>query len=279
MSVIIGSARIGENGSANYGRSGDQTGGEVSKQEWYKHSKMWYVLRPKKEEHANKIAFAMNAACDNDHIGYSQNTRYEAWDWCRNHNTYNPQHITENVNTDCSALVRLCLAYAGIFVDDFYTGNEKEVIMETGCFIDASGTASVNPEYLKAGDILVTQTKGHTVVVLTSGSKMQEHKDKDYEVGVKVLSQIYKLRTVKIGMEGPDVLLVQEILRARGYKGRDNKPLVLDGQTGSDYDKSNTMFAIGNYIDDRNKHGADLGERTAWGPKCWADQNLIKAGN
>ena len=47
MSVIIGSARIDENGKAKGGKAGDQTGKEVSTQKWYKHTKVWRVFRAK----------------------------------------------------------------------------------------------------------------------------------------------------------------------------------------------------------------------------------------
>ena len=45
--VYIGSARIDERGKASGGQAGDQTGKEVSTQNWYLHSKGWVVLRPK----------------------------------------------------------------------------------------------------------------------------------------------------------------------------------------------------------------------------------------
>ena len=72
MAVIIGSARIDENGRAHGGKAGDQTGKEVSTQSWYKHSKGWVVLRAKDPKKAAKIAQAMRAACDNANIGYDQ---------------------------------------------------------------------------------------------------------------------------------------------------------------------------------------------------------------
>ena len=56
MAVIIGSARIDERGKASGGKAGDQTGKEVSTQNWYKHSKGWVLLRPKDPEKAAKIA-------------------------------------------------------------------------------------------------------------------------------------------------------------------------------------------------------------------------------
>ena len=72
MAVRIGSARINEKGTTTGGKAGDQTGGEVSIQNYYLHRKGWYVARPKDPTVAEKIAQAMEAACNNNHIGYCQ---------------------------------------------------------------------------------------------------------------------------------------------------------------------------------------------------------------
>lgn len=85
------------------------------------------------------------------------------------------------------------------------------------------------------------------------------------------MATTYKLGTVSLGSTGNDVLLVQSILKSRGFKGADGKELDLDKQAGP-----NTMFAVKSYIEDRAKHGADLGGTDAWGPKCWADQGWVK---
>lgn len=42
MSLIVGSARIDENGHVQGGKPGDQTGKEVSTQVYYVHTKGWY---------------------------------------------------------------------------------------------------------------------------------------------------------------------------------------------------------------------------------------------
>lgn len=47
MSVIVGSARLNENGKITGGIPGDQTGREVGTQAWYMHTKGWIVLRAK----------------------------------------------------------------------------------------------------------------------------------------------------------------------------------------------------------------------------------------
>lgn len=56
MAVKIGSARIDENCKAHGGQAGDQTGKEVSTQNWYLNSKGWRVFRAKNPAVAEKIA-------------------------------------------------------------------------------------------------------------------------------------------------------------------------------------------------------------------------------
>ena len=68
--VMIGSARIDENGNAHGGQAGDQRKGfEVSTQEWYKHSKGWRVFRAKDPAKAEIIAKIMEWACESVLIG------------------------------------------------------------------------------------------------------------------------------------------------------------------------------------------------------------------
>lgn len=267
MSVLIGSARIDENGRATGGKAGDQTGREVSTQEWYQHSKGWRVFRPKRPKVAEAVAVAMEHACANSKIGYDQDERFTAYDWCKYENggNFDPASISVKVETDCSALVRLCLAYAGIFLGDFYTGNEASTLMASGEFVEATSVAGRNPDYLARGDILVTKTTGHTVVVLSNGSKIKTTSDNaGGEPKVEVENMTYKLRSVTMGDKGPHVRTVQLILKGMGYKGKDGKPLTIDGEAGE-----NTMFAIANYIKDQKAAGVDLGDPNGWGPLCW----------
>ena len=72
MGVRVGSARSNENGGVNGGKAGDQTGREVSTQPWYLHSKGWIVIRAKSPAVREAIAKNMEAACQNDNIGYCQ---------------------------------------------------------------------------------------------------------------------------------------------------------------------------------------------------------------
>lgn len=173
MLVKIGHASIDENGRIQGGRAGDQTKKEVCIRNWYLHNQGWCVLRPKKSEVAEKIAKCMEDACENDHIGYDQSQRITLYNAVKGNGfKCDKNSLKVNVETDCSAMVRVCLAYAGIKVNDFNTSNEKSVILSTGEFTEVNvGNTS---DYLKRGDVLVTKTKGHTAVVLSDGAKVSD---------------------------------------------------------------------------------------------------------
>ena len=219
MAVIIGSARIDENGRAHGGRAGDQTGKEVSTQNWYKHSKGWVVLRAKDPKKAAKIAQAMRAACDNPNIGYDQYQNSTLWNEVKDKG-YDPAKASKPCETDCARLVRVCCAFAGIIAKDFYTATEVDKLMDTGEFVKFTTSKYTNQsDYLGAGDILVTKTKGHTVVVLTNGSK--------YDGEVEEPSVPLGARILKNGSEGKDVEDLQRRLKAVGYD-----PGEIDGEYG-----------------------------------------------
>lgn len=173
--VMIGSARIDENGNAHGGKAGDQKNGrEVSTQEWYKHSKGWRVFRCKDPAKAEIIAKTMEWACESDLIGYDQYQRNTLYNELKLY-AFEKYYLSKAVETDCSALVRVCLAFAGIDVPaDFYTGGMAKQMLATGEIVEMPGSKYTDkPEYLGRGDILVTKTKGHTVVVLTNGEKFE----------------------------------------------------------------------------------------------------------
>ena len=206
MAVLIGSAR------SSYGNTtpGDQNGGrEVSTEKYYVHSKGWYVLRAKDPENREKIAVAMERACANNNIGYSQPTRNTLYNNVKPFG-FDPAKTTKAVNTDCSALVRVCVNFAGITVGDFITSNEVSTLMATGAFDKFTDDEHCkSSDHLLRGDILDTRTKGHTVVVLSNGAKS----------GTEVTPVTYKLgdRILKNGMDGDDVKELQTYLIGLNY--------------------------------------------------------------
>ena len=171
--VKLGSARIDENGKATGGKAGDQTGKEVSTQNWYKHSKGWRVFRAKNSGVAEKIAWDMQAACDNPKIGYDQSQRDTLYTVAKLVG-FNCAKVSAACETDCSALVRVCCAYAGVMLPNIRTTNEPTALLDSGEFVELTGAKyTESPDYLRRGDILCTKTQGHTVVVLSSGSKAE----------------------------------------------------------------------------------------------------------
>lgn len=161
--IKIGSARIDENGKATGGKSGDQTGKEVSEQAFYIHAKGWLCFRPKNVSVANDLALAMHDACKNNNIGYDQSNR-SIMTMLKKYGSM--AKIAEKTETDCSNLVRGCIYQAtGIDVGNFNTATQPEVLRKSGLF-DEGEIRSEKDVY--NGDILVTKIKGHTVIV-TSG--------------------------------------------------------------------------------------------------------------
>lgn len=175
MAVTIGSARSDENGGIKNGKAGDQNSGkEVSTQNYYVHSRGWRVLRAKDAAKRKLIAQAMKVACANNKIGYDQNQRNTLYNLAAKVG-FDPAKVTAACETDCSALVRVCCAYAGIKVGDFNTSTEAKVLLASGAFTELTDSKyTKKSDYLMAGDILVTKTKGHTVIVLTDGIKAEK---------------------------------------------------------------------------------------------------------
>ena len=211
MGVSVGSARSDENKKAYGGKAGDQTGREVSTQAWYLHSKGWRVFRLKNREKAKMIAKGMRAACANAHIGYDQWQRHTLYKAAAAVG-FDPGRVTVDCETDCSALVRVLLASVDIKVpEDFRTGNMPKYLLNSGAVVEMTGSKYQSQStYLGAGDILVTKTNGHTVVVLDDGPKYEGEPEppKAWKLGDRLL---------KYGCEGADVKAMQEILLALDY--------------------------------------------------------------
>lgn len=176
--IYIGSARLDEKGNIKGGKLGDQKqkskpdyAGEVSMQAMYAHKLGWYILRPKSIQHANAISSAMITACNNPHLGYDQNNRLGV--------IQNGIDTSLDTACDCSALVRACVIKAtGCDAGNFNTATEKSTLMKTGLFYDMGEYVNQTKTPIFAGDILVTRTKGHTVVVCSGNERKAEKEAK-----------------------------------------------------------------------------------------------------
>lgn len=166
MAVKIGHARISEKGTVE-GVAGDQTGHEVEVSDWY--SGGWLaVYRPNNEEDAEIIARTCEECCDNNNIGYSQEDRLSLYKQASS-NSFKISKVSVPCNTDCSALVSVCVNAAGISISkEMTTRNEDTVLMGTGRFTRLQANKFLNESgNLKRGDIL--RKSGHTAIVIKGG--------------------------------------------------------------------------------------------------------------
>ena len=171
---MIGHACKNENGTYKDGQAGDQTKVEVYIRTWY--NRPWNViLRAKDNLVREKIATAMELACKNDKIGYSQLQRNTLWNNIKNNN-FDPSKTTKEVNTDCSALVCVCCAYAGVPIQYLQIGNNslttstlRKYLLQSGMFETITDKEYlVNDKNLLRGDILLYEGH-HTAVNLNDG--------------------------------------------------------------------------------------------------------------
>ena len=212
MSIMVSSARSDERGKYSGGKAGDQkqksktndTRGEVSMQAMYTHRKGWYILRPKKVSHADAIAELGIKAANNPNIGYSQSDRLGV--------VKHGINTKVKTNADCSSLVRQAVREAtGKDPGNFTTANEARVLAATGLFTKiAYVNQSKTPVY--NGDILVTKTKGHTVIVVSGNPRPR----------VATAGNTYPVptRTIKLTdpmMKGDDVKWIQYHLIRLGF--------------------------------------------------------------
>ena len=216
MRVVIGSARIDENGNITGGKIGDQTGKEVSTQNFYVHKKGWLILRPKVPQVALSIAKAMLEACNNNNIGYDQTNRDGIIKCLRKYGSIGS--ISEKTEADCSSTVRACCMQTGFDPGNFNTASEAKSLFATGQFLEPMEYSSKTKLY--TGDVLVTKTKGHTVVLVEGYSRLKTTNS--------VKENIYPepKRIIKRGCTGDDVKWVQYELVESGAV------LSIDGEVG-----------------------------------------------
>ena len=178
--IKIGQASRDERMRYSAGIAGDQDGQEVAIRTWY--NRPWNkVLRAKNPDVAEKIARAMEDACKNDNIGYDQYERTTLYDLCKA-NGWNIKAVNKPCETDCSALVSVCVNAAGVKVSgDIYTGNEANALLRTGEFeLLTAPKYLLSDEYLKRGDILLYEFH-HTAIALQDGKKAEKTKPAQVE--------------------------------------------------------------------------------------------------
>lgn len=171
---MIGHACKNEHETYKDGQAGDQTKVEVYIRTWY--NRPWnVVLRAKDKNTREKLAQAMEMACKNESIGYAQNTRNTLWNNIKNYQ-FNPSKTTKAVNTDCSALVCVCCAYAGVPIhylqigtNSLTTSTLRKYLLSSGMFEALTNRKYLTSDkYLLRGDILLYEGH-HTAINLDNG--------------------------------------------------------------------------------------------------------------
>lgn len=209
MKIIIGSARIDENGKAAGGASGDQKqkstpdySGEISLQEFYVSSKGWYVLRPKDPVIAQDIAGLMRVACNNPCIGYDQAQRLEI---------LKVGVFTQTkTECDCSSLMRMIIMEAsGKDPGNFITSNEADKLEATELFEKRVKYTSGMKLY--EGDVLITCSKGHTAAVV-EGYKRELNLAKNDTVKKAGIKLEIIMPLIKKGSKGLAVQIWQQLI-------------------------------------------------------------------
>lgn len=171
--MIIGAARLAENGDIIGGKAGDQTGHEVERYKWTdRPGDGWVILRAKDPAKREKLAKAMEAACDNENIGYGQDHNQTLY-----REAEKVDFDIEKVNvpcwTDCCRLERVTARSAGIKVDDCYTATQVKTWEKTGEFEVLTGEKYAHTDkYLLRGDVgcMPPGQQGHTWTALEDGA-------------------------------------------------------------------------------------------------------------
>ncbi len=79
---------------------------------------------------------------------------------------------------------------------------------------------------------------------------------------------MHKFSTVKRGSKGVDVYILQSLLRALQYTGKDRNPIKIDGVCGD-----NTVYAINRFQTIQRAYGCECGTNgkndSTFGETCW----------
>lgn len=228
---MIGHACKNEHETYKDGQAGDQTKVEVYIRTWY--NRPWnVVLRAKDKNTREKLAQAMEMACKNESIGYAQNTRNTLWNNVKNYQ-FNPSKTTKAVNTDCSALVCVCCAYAGVPIhylqigtNSLTTSTLRKYLLSSGMFEALTNKKYLTSDkYLLRGDILLYEGH-HTAINLDNGIYSNE------DIQLKTIDEI-----------------AREVIAGKWGSGEDRKKRL----TNAEYSYSEVQARVNQILKGDNK--------------------------
>lgn len=178
MSVRIGHASISENGTVN-GAKGDQTGREVCIRTFYSRPWDYVAIHPDatvREKHAK----AIEAACANDNIGYSQSNR-NTLNILAKAAGYDLSKVGK-CNCDCSSLQNVAAVASGASgatygSNGWTTSTMKAALQKLGYKIITDAAYLASSAYCVRGAIYV-KASSHTVCALDNGTEYKKTLEK-----------------------------------------------------------------------------------------------------
>lgn len=194
MAIRIGHASSSK-GNLAYGDQkqvindeGYDTSGEVLFSRWYVYSANGWdaLIRAKDPLVAEKMAVAMEQACNNPHVGYSQPSRATLKTQAKKHD-YDISKVDVDCACDCSSLIGVCICAAGIdnsLPSTYYMpGTYGAMTDHFEIFEDYDHTHT--DKDLRRGDVLVKKS-AHTIMVvgdspLSNPPVINSVTDEDYD--------------------------------------------------------------------------------------------------
>lgn len=259
MKYYISNCGGDENGRLSGGQAGDQTGTEWGiKPITDYHAQFGYRFSYANADVRRVIADLAVEAAANDLVGYDQNQRTTFYQHLAASN-WHPSQITMPCEADCSAGVAAIVIAAGHILGieslasvspDMYTGNEVEILTEAG--FDVTEDNVTDYSQAKRGDIFLNCSSSghHTAIYVGTNADGSESR--------KVDKILFEFEEIKPGDSGVDVLLLQEILKAR-INPMTGKPFY-EGPLDRIYDHGMGLESgVNAYQDQREAAGVHIG--------------------
>ena len=229
VAVKIGHASISENGTI-YGKAGDSTKREVCTTNWW--NKPWdFIAIHPDEKVREKHAAAVEAACANDNIGYSQGERNTLNSLAKSVK-YDLAKVTKKCNCDCSSLQNVCAVASGAkgvtysSSNGWTTSTMKSKLKAAGYVIIEDKTYLTSSMYCVRGAIYV-KAGSHTVCALDDGSKYKQMLSKagisttiDNKEPAKITTSTKKVTATVTADKGPDKSLAGTYTTTNGVHCR-----------------------------------------------------------
>lgn len=234
-----------ERGKYTGGQAGDQTGKEWEIRTWYNYP--WtHVIRPKDPNVAKKLVTKSKNAAKNDNVGYDQGQRLTYYNALKEAN-WKPVEIKKKCEADCSAGTLANLIAVGHEVKNERlmklnpngtTSTILDQISKSDFEILTDKKYLTSDEYLLDGDILLA--KGHHVCVnLTDGAKVAKKSTTTTTSSTSIPKLASANPNLNKGSKGTQVSYLQKDLNYLGFKDKNEKKLVVDGDFGT-----NTEYAL-----------------------------------